>query len=213
MKRAGTGKTRSPPLIDPPLRWHTPRSFSGETMTKATQKTPAWQICASAYKSVRGIHQPHIGEISGVQRGRMSKRATVAYDKKRRAEWQASADGSEAWELEVLQAYRADDFSFDDPGLHPDAAAAVRRGLLRAKKAKRDQAWKEYQAMNWLEISEVKKGDRVHSLMCGYGIVTRMSKKSIRIDTEGSDGTPVLVRAGGIQRLHYSDLQIEFEAA
>lgn len=181
-------------------------------MAKVTEQTPAWQISASAYKSARNIHQPWVGEISGVQRGRMSKRATATYDKKRSAEWQASADGSEAWELEVLQAYRAGDFTLDDPALHSDATTAVRRGLLRARKAKRDQAWTEYQALNQLAIADVKKGDRVHSLMYGYGVVTRVSKKSIRLDTD-SDGKPLLVHAGGIQRLHYSDLQTEFEAA
>ena len=110
--------------------------MSTDRPAPVTRDTPAWQIAAVAWKGVRGIHTPWIAEVSPMQLGAMNGRTRRAYDERRRAEWDASAEGHAAWRAEVMAAFDAGAFTLDHPELHREARDAVRRALFaRSKRA------------------------------------------------------------------------------
>ena len=180
--------------------------------------TPIWQLSAMTWQERQGIHQPHICEISPHQYAGMSKRQQRAYDDKRRREWAASAHAKNLYAALVLAAFRAGEFSLDDPRVDSDAAGAVKTAQLTERKATKKLAWDDAVRANEIESTDqVKKGDRVFTIMGGYyGRVVKISKRSVRIEVENAPDYmqgrgPIKVNLGALQWLKYSDLQTEFE--
>lgn len=89
------------------------------------QGLKVWQIESRAFRSIMGIEQPHIGEISGLQYARMSDRAKRAYDEKRQREWSASAAGAERWQRMVEALALAGDITPTTEGISPEARSVV----------------------------------------------------------------------------------------
>lgn len=82
---------------------------------------PIWEISPSQYLAATGVKQPWIMEISELQYARMSQRAKDEYDKKRRGEWQASADAAEQWRQLVIRAYAEGLVTPKTPGVSREA--------------------------------------------------------------------------------------------
>lgn len=104
-----------------------------------TVDTPAWQTSAEAWKRARGVHTPWIAEVSPMQLGMMSPRQRAAYEKRRSAEWSASATEYAAWRVEVVAAFDAGAFTLATEGAHYDAREVVRVEFAR----RRERAAKE----------------------------------------------------------------------
>lgn len=150
--------------------------------TTVTADMPAWQVYPSAWKSARGIHTPHIGEISGVQYARLSKRGKREYDAKRDREWDASYKGSEAYAVAVIAAFEAGEFALDHPGLNPDALDVVRSHRLRqAKIAQRASEAAAIMARQVKDLAQLAVGTRVFSHVYREGTIVKLNRTTARV--------------------------------
>ena len=174
-----------------------------------------WTMSRSAWQHAQGIHQPHIGEISGVQLARMSKRARRVYDAKREREWDASSEAKQRYDRRVVEAHDAGEFAVGDATTHRDARAAVVASATRRAEAAQAAQWEGAQKDNVLSIDQVAVGDRVWLIIGGhYGTVIKKNKKSIRVKLETAylaNLPPRLVAMGGalVCRLSRDDLKAE----
>jgi hypothetical protein len=142
-----------------------------------------------------------------MQYARLSKRARRAYDKKRHAEWEASAEGRDEWAAEVIAAFNRGEFTLEDPQLHPEAAKEIRHAQYRAEEAEKEKAAEEARKSNQITGPEdVSVGDRVYSVFAGYGTIVRVSKLSVRVDFGSRE---MRQRYGALQRLSPDDLKKE----
>lgn len=180
----------------------------------------AWTMSASAYLSKIGVHEPWIAEISPAQYAGMSKRAKAQYDKKRAAEWQASADAKAEWQRLILEAYHAGTITLETPGLHPDAKNAITGGLVKEREAATKQALAEATERNNItSVDDVKVGDTVWNLMLRrYGIVFKIFKRSVRLQfaevLPGRKPTnEVTSNVGELQWQSYDDMKASVESA
>ena len=174
-----------------------------------------WEITSSMYRARRGIHQPHIGEISGVQYGRMSGAARRRYDTKRHEEWETSAQGARAWEQEVIDAFNRGEFDLDDPEVDREARSVILSAQIRQKESEAARGLAELKEINIPDMSEISKGDRIFTIMGGhYGTVTRVSKKSLRmlLDWRGG-GRDSKQYPGALYWLSHDDLEAAFESS
>lgn len=135
-----------------------------------------YEVDSRRYRSIMGIHQPWIAEISGVQYARMSERAKRAYDEKRSREWGASAAGASQWQSMVETLALAGDIDLSTPGLSDEARGAValidrRRAEQAAETARvereRRRALAETQATQATErmVSATERADEISRLV------------------------------------------------
>jgi len=171
-----------------------------------------WTISQDAYKYVVGAESPHLMEISGVQRGRMSKRGLREYDAKKNARWEAAGKASRAYDEAVVAAFKAGKFKLDDPKLNRDAKSAVLSARVAASKQAAaqtmDQLTKENQPFvirDGAVVPTAKPGDRVFQRVMGYATVVKVNKKSMKVKLEsGREQThPHTMFAW----LHYNELK------
>lgn len=170
-----------------------------------------WQMNQSQYQSSLGVHQPHIAEISPMQYAYMSKRQQAAYDVKRAAEWDASANCKQQWADLVYAAFLAGEFSLTDPTASREAIDSVRLSRVREQKmdveARLTQAQKDN---NITSPADVEIGDRVFDLLRSrYGTVVKKFAASIVLE---KDGQQWKTKAGACQWLHYNELKQAVEA-
>ena len=162
----------------------------------------------AAYQARLGVKQPWIGEISGVQLGRMSKRARAQYDARRSAEWGASHECGLAFARECFEAYVADQTILDHESISTDARNAILSAKLRWEEA--DRAERERRAVEANRISdasEVCVGARVFCIIGReYLRVTKVFKASLRgIGERG--GCERKVPAKACQWLSHEDMK------
>lgn len=158
--------------------------MSADLPTPVTRDTPAWQCAAVAWKGVRGIHTPWIAEVSPMQLGAMNGRTRRAYDARRRAEWDASAEGHAAWRAEVMAAFDAGAFTLDHPELHREARDAVRSELVaRAKRAAEEAEAARRRAVeddHWTRET-AKPGDPVWHILYRWMRVRRVNRETVTL--------------------------------
>jgi hypothetical protein len=172
------------------------------TAERDESATPTWQMGRDRYQALRGVKRPHIAEISPVQYALMGKRAKAAYDVKRHAEWQASADCAAEYARECVEAFIADPSILDSASLHYEAREQIQANAQRVAKQEREQSLAAAHQSNRLSAGDVvSPGDRLWSLLHGrYVVVAKASKLSFRT----TDG--VKVNVGACLRLKHDDL-------
>lgn len=170
--------------------------------------TPVWQMSRGAYQARAGVKQPWIGEISGVQLGRMSKRARAQYEAKRSAEWGASHECGLAFARECFEAYVADQTILDHEAISTDARNAILSAKLRWEEAERAERERRAVEVNRIsDASEVLVGARVFCILGReYLRVTKVFKASLRGIGE-RDGRERKVPAKACQWLSHDDLK------
>lgn len=180
------------------------------------ENPPAYTMSKSQYQARSGVHQPMICEISPMQYQGLSKRARREYDAKREREWNASAEIKQAYTREVIAAYDAGEIDADTPGIHADAKSAILSERVRRSKQEAEERYEAARRENEIRSAdELKIGDRVHSLMVGYGEVVKINQKSVRIQSERGghmQDRTIKCGIGELQWLHASDLRAEVEA-
>jgi hypothetical protein len=135
-----------------------------------------YEVTSGQYRSIMGIHQPWIGEISPVQYARMSDRAKRAYDEKRHREWSASAEGAAQWQRMVEALALAGEIDTKTPGMFDETRGIValigrRRAEQEAEAAKvereRRRALAETQATQAPErmVSATERIDSIRNLV------------------------------------------------
>lgn len=173
----------------------------------AEEREAVWKMGRGRFQALEGVHRPHVMEISTVQYGRMSKSARKAYDAKRSAEWDASAECAAKYARLCFEAYEADPEILKSPDLHPEAKSAIWAEKLRRKKAEVEERLKALREQNQIQSAdELEVGDRVYWLLAGrYVRVVKKAKASFRgVDDDGHE-TKVAVRA--CHWLHYNELK------
>jgi hypothetical protein len=165
---------------------------------------PVWQQSRDAFQAAAGVKRPYIAEISNMQYSGLSKRGKVAYDAKRSEEWQASADCANDYAAQCFAAYLADPSILEHSALARDARDAIRLGRQRADEAIAKAKLDATSATNAIAIDDVKVGDRVFSILGGYGRVTKKNRLSLGLRLESGFETkaPILACAW----LHYREL-------
>lgn len=150
-------------------------------VAEADVRAMPWKFGAAAYQAALGVHQPWIAEISPMQYAHMGKSQKAAYDKKRSAEWDASAAVKQEWRAAVAAAYQSGEFDPKDADVHPEAVAVARE----ADRAKADAEAKVVRAVKNREnaitdAKQVKVGDRVWLVIQrAYAEVLKVSTKSV----------------------------------
>jgi hypothetical protein len=189
-----------------------PKPKPAKKPQRLTKDDPLWTMSPSAYLAIMGVKEPHIMEISPVQLARMSKRARREYDAKRHKEWNASGEAKQKWRQGVIDAYEAGKVSLDDPKLHPEAKSAILGHRVDQKKKSKEELKEAARKANQINGPEdLKVGDRVFTIMGNhYGTVTKVSKKSIRMDIEGFPNSKAFF--GALQKLSHRDLEAKVEA-
>jgi len=153
---------------------------------KGGRARPVWEITPRMYQAAQGVHAPWIAEISPMQMSMMSARAKAQWQKKRSAEWQASADVKDEWAKLTRQAFAAQLFDIHDPGVSQEARSAVLQGRIAAKKAA--AAASEAQVRSWAhDMAGIKPGDVVwRAMYASYGTVARVNRLSVRFTDGGT---------------------------
>ena len=183
----------------------------GESVLKEANKLASiskpWEMGRSEWMAKKNIHEPYIAEISPYQYQKMSQRQKAAYDKKRNAEWEASAQGKEQWASEVYQAYKDGKFKLDDPKLTQDAKEAITRKNLEEKRTAEKQSVEDLERRNNINnFSQLKVGDKVwHVLFRKYMTVKRINRNSVSL--LGSDGRKATAKPLFIQYRSPADLK------
>ncbi len=170
-----------------------------------------WQMSASEYQIMLGVHEPWIAEISPWQYASMSKRQQKAYEKKRLAEWTASAEAKKLWRDKVIAAFDAGEINLDMLGLHPDAREAIRLELVfRAAEVEERSKQNALDVNRIASIDEVEVGDQVWSIMYRhYGTITRKFRVCVRMLLD--NGFPCTEPIRALQWQSYDDVVWEKE--
>ncbi|MGF7036412.1 hypothetical protein J2T17_007475 [Paenibacillus mucilaginosus] len=175
---------------------------------------PIWPMSAAQYQQSMGVHQPWIAEISPHQMAMMVKRARAEYDQKRREEWAASAACKAEYAELLMEAYDLGLFRRDEVGedvrsavntalYQSRRASAVNTALYQSRKASAEVAKAEVLKANEIRSFEgLKKGDRIFSVMYGYGIVEKINRKSLVLKTDNGYSVKA---SGGLQWKSYND--------
>lgn len=172
-------------------------SSKPKRITKDEVNAKPWEFSGSQYQIAHGVPQPFIGEISPMQFSRMGKQQKAAYEKKRREEWQASADIKKEWADKVEQAYKDGKISRDTPGLSKDARDVIIRSDINRKEREKAQALDAALQKNNIDsMNDFKIGDRVHTPLYGYGRVLKKNKKTVKIVLLDGNGNPRKNRDG-----------------
>ena len=181
--------------------------------TQGPSGDPVWKINLAQYKARKGVHTPHIGEISQTQIARMSKRARTAYEKKRGKEWGASAQAATDYGAEIGAAFDAGTITLETKGLTTDAESAIRRHVKArhdaADEARKTQALDENRIT---DMAQVEVGDSVFDIGSGRQYtVRRKFKKSVGLSREG--GPPVTRQVKSLQWHSYNDVIERYQNA
>lgn len=173
-----------------------------------------WELSASMYQARAGVHAPHIGEISPTQYNRLSGRSRRAYDAKRSQEWQASADCKGQWRRLVVEAHERGEFHYSDSGVHREAKSAVLGAQIERNKQVAAERFVQARKDNQITgPDDVEIGQRVHSLMVGYGVVIKKNRKSCRLQCNFAWGeSEVKCSYRELEYLHYNELKAKVEA-
>lgn len=196
-----------------PKRAEVAKPRSAERPRRLTAKevrAKPWLYSPDTFQAVIGVKQPWLAEISPVQFGRMSKRAKVEYDRKREAEWAASAEAKAEWRRLVIDAHNRGAWSKSTPNVSREAKSELFAAKVRADEQKAAASLEQARKKNSLRISDLSPGMRVHYIMGNhYGTVSKVSKKSARMipEVEYLRGKPMLIREPGINYLGNSDLE------
>lgn len=168
---------------------------------------PVWQKTRDRYQSERGVHRPHIAEISPMQMGMMSQRAKEAYQKKRSAEWAASEKCATEFAQACFEAYLADPTILRSPRISEDARKQISFALRRSEQAEREARAAAAHRENRLSSKDqVSVGDRVWALLGGcYITVEKVFSASVRGRDDQGRSRKVAIKA--LMRLSYQDLQ------
>lgn len=180
----------------------------GGVVSAATIETPAHETTRAQWKAFRGVHTPHIGEVSGVQLARMSGAARRRYDATRAAEWQASADAGAEYARACIEAYDADPTVLDRAT--QDAREAIHNEIARREAAARVERIKALSVEND-DLASMREGDRVWWLVGGRFVrVVRVLRVSLRVALDGERSVggmrEILVSRRECRWLHYNDL-------
>jgi hypothetical protein len=123
--------------------------------------------------------QPGIGEISGLQRSRMSKRALREYDADRHRRSEKHGAARDAYDKAALEAHKQ-----GKTDLHPDAVKVVKehqsRGRVQAIHDAGRAARNSHRSNKQFGARDAKVGAKVNT-MYGEGTVTRASRLSVRV--------------------------------
>ncbi len=171
-----------------------------------------WEMSASQYQYLEGVHAPWIFEISPSQYAMMGKQQKRAYDKKRSKEWEASAQVKQEWRDKVVEAYINGEITLDTPDLHSEAQDAIWYYKIKVKKEREKKLWEDASQENKIRsLEEIQPGDKVLDIIYnGYAEVIKIFKKSIRIKLERS-GDVYSVPLFRLQWLRYDDLKQRYE--
>lgn len=145
-----------------------------------------WTYSPAGWLHANNVHQPWIGEISGMQYAGLSNRGRKVYDEKRFSEWQRASDEKEKWLALCLAAYDAGEFTLDSPELDAEAKDWIERGLLKRKQDDAAKAYdKRYEENRRVEIGKLEIGGKVWDFIARqYGTVIKKSKLSVRLKYE-----------------------------
>lgn len=145
-----------------------------------------WTYSPASWLYANNVHQPWIGEISGMQYAGLSKRAKKAYDEKRAREWQRAGDEKDKWLALCLAAYDAGEFTLDSPELHDEAKDWIVRSLAKRKQdAAKSEYDKRYDENRRVDIAKLEVGGKVWDFIARqYGTLTKKSKLSVRLKYE-----------------------------
>lgn len=138
-----------------------------------------WKLSSGAYKTAKGVHQPHIAEISPMQYANLGSRQKAAYDAERSKAWGASAEAHKEWAGKVADAHAAGKISKDTPGLSSEARGVIAGREVEAQHASVDREHAAAKAANRVTYDDAKKGDVVH--VPRYGAVVVNGKSGGRL--------------------------------
>lgn len=178
-----------------------------------------WQISASHYQRLKGVHQPHICEISPWQYSQMGKQQKAAYDKKRAAEWNASAEVKSEWAQLLLAAYDRGEVDLTSTDTHEEAREYIRLGLRCRKEAEKKVEFEKARLANQIRsVDEVSVGDRVFDIMGSrYGVITKKNRQSVRFRPDVVAGCydpgEYKTGPGALLWLKYDDLKARVDNA
>jgi hypothetical protein len=144
-------------------------------------ETPAWQTSLGAWRARHGAELPMIGEVSSVQRARMSATAQRRFDAERADAWSAAGECGTQWRDAVIAAYDAGEFTLSTEGLHPEARDVIRGVLVRRdeERAAREKATAYAAASRDRYTSETAKpGDVAFTYLYGWVRITRCNPKT-----------------------------------
>lgn len=146
---------------------------------KRTADSRPWSMSSSQYQVIAGTTAPHIAEISGVQRQRMSKRELAGYQADRDARSAAAAASHNAWKEGVVAAYRAGQIDLKTPELSRDAKDVI----LRERSNDAEAGHEEYRQKFQASVSKTpEKGDVMHHPLHGTVEITKVNKNSVSVN-------------------------------
>lgn len=173
-----------------------------------------WLHTDRSYAAVHGAEAPHVAEISGVQRSRMSQAELRRYEQDRAQRSAMFDQHAKAWETGVRNAYLAGKIDENTPGLSRGGFGT--RGaddVIRAVKLERHHARRQHHeaALN-AELAaqgDLKPGERAHSVWTQkYGTVKKLLKQHTIMAYE--DGTE-RKEWGRPDRISPADFQAEID--
>lgn len=146
---------------------------------KRTADSRPWSMSSSQYQTIAGTTAPHIAEISGVQRQRMSKRELAGYQADRDARSAAAGASHNAWKDGVVAAYRAGQIDLKTPELSRDAKDVI----LRERSNDAEAGHEEYRQKFQASVSKTpEKGDVMHHPLHGTVEITKVNKNSVSVN-------------------------------
>lgn len=203
--KAADGKDSSGGGSSKPSASSKPKRITAQEVDKEP-----WKFSASQYQVAKGVHQPHIAEISPMQFAHLSKRGKVQYEAKRRQEFQASADIKSEWRDKVEKAYGDGKINKDTPGLSKEARSVLIHSDIRRKKEGVKAAEKAAdEAATIRSTSEIQKGEELDHPIYKRVRVVRVSPKSIRVAVLNRDGEPMKNRDGSPSTVNIPAKHIE----
>lgn len=168
--------------------------------SKAAIEATPWRYSYESYYRALGI--PLWGgmftEYSPMQWARMSRAQQRRIEKKRGEESDARAKAHAEWARLVMAAFEAGKFRRDDPDVSEEARRLVIQQEIEDDKRRGKALLRQAREENRIPQGELRKGMRVYNFMHSqYGTITRVSKKSSRVQYDSPRGFkegPTLVK-------------------
>lgn len=154
---------------------------------KGGKQRPVWETTPGGYQAANDATMPGIGEISGVQRGRMSGAANRRYNADRHARSEAAGAAHADWRAKVEKSYGQGLWTLKDD-VPREVKSVIFQKRAEAKKEEETAARNAAYSKNVKGVDDAKVGDRLwDAIYSKYGTVKKNNRKSMRLVDEDGD--------------------------
>lgn len=150
-----------------------------------TMKDAATGSNEAVWLNPKPMSDRSLGDISGLQRSRMSGREQNKFDAEQDNKAERAGNERRGWIGQVLQSYDAGEFNLNTPGVHGDVRRVVERHLEAKDDQQKQEILRKTTEANYPAKEDVKVGDTYHVAGTnGYYTISKLNGATAKVKSK-----------------------------